>query len=199
MRLGLHAVGEPGLIAMLTGGALFFFLVVRTGLRTAGAEPATHARRSGVSRLGIGLQMAGFAVCGFGPVRVGLPAGSAAAVAEAAAVALLVAGAVGLFWAATKAMGANWSLAARMREGHELVSHGIFARLRHPIYTGMALFLLALPIALGHEAHLVLGLPLFAVGTWLRVREEERMLRATFGAGYDAYAGRVRRFVPGLI
>jgi protein-S-isoprenylcysteine O-methyltransferase Ste14 len=33
----------------------------------------------------------------------------------------------------------------------------------------------------------------------MRVRREERLLRAQFGTAYDAYAARVKRFVPGLI
>jgi protein-S-isoprenylcysteine O-methyltransferase Ste14 len=119
--------------------------------------------------------------------------------AGALAVAALMGGSVLLFVAATRAMGANWSVVARMREGHELVTGGIFARLRHPIYTGMALFLIALAVAFGHERNLILGAPLFLLGTWIRVHEEESLLRAEFGQAYEAYALRVKRFVPGLI
>jgi protein-S-isoprenylcysteine O-methyltransferase Ste14 len=96
-------------------------------------------------------------------------------------------------------MGANWSLAARVREDHQLCTEGVFGRMRHPIYTGMGLFLAALAIGFGHEANLVAGVPLFLIGTAIRVREEERLLRAQFGEAYDAYAARVRRFVPGII
>ena len=32
----------------------------------------------------------------------------------------------------------------------------------------------------------------------LRVAEEERLLRACFGDAYEAYAHRVKRFVPGI-
>src|SRR5205085_753646 len=106
---------------------------------------------------------------------------------------------LGLFTAAARAMGANWSIVARMREGHELVTGGVFARLRHPIYTAMGAFLIAMAIAFGHEYGLIAGLPLFALGTAIRIREEERLLRGEFGAAYDDYARRVKRFVPGLI
>ena len=44
----------------------------------------------------------------------------------------------------------------------------------------------------------LIGVPLFALGTWIRVAEEERLLRRHFGEAYDAYAARVPRFVPGL-
>jgi protein-S-isoprenylcysteine O-methyltransferase Ste14 len=86
-----------------------------------------------------------------------------------------------------------------VKRGHVLVTGGIFAHLRHPIYTGMAAFLAAMAIAFGHAAHLVAAAPLFALGTWIRVREEERLLKAQFGPAYQAYAARVKRFVPGVI
>jgi protein-S-isoprenylcysteine O-methyltransferase Ste14 len=189
-------VGGPALIALVAGGALFALSLVGTRLRAGGATAGE--RGSNASRVGIAVQMAGFASVGFGTVRRTLASGDALALAQAAAVALLMVGAVALFRAAARAMGTNWSLAARVRDDHQLVTAGVFARVRNPIYGAMAFFLLALAVALGHYAQLLLGVPLFALGTWLRVREEERLLRSRFGAAYDAYAGRVRRFVPGL-
>jgi protein-S-isoprenylcysteine O-methyltransferase Ste14 len=58
--------------------------------------------------------------------------------------------------------------------------------------------MLAAAIALGHERALLFGVPLYVIGTWLRISEEERLLRAMFGATYDSYAARVRRFLPGV-
>ena len=191
-----HAVGVPGLLAILIGGGLFFAALIRASL---GREPSeTPGKKSGLSRLGIALQMAGFALTGFGPVRASLPPAGPYSIGETLLIALLMGGAVWLFVSATRAMGANWSLAARMREDHELVTSGVFARIRHPIYTGMGLFLIALAVSLGHWVNLIAGVPLFALGTGLRVAEEERMLRGKFGGAYDSYASRVRRFVPGL-
>lgn len=56
--------------------------------------------------------------------------------------------------------------------------------------------LLAMATAFGHWRGLMLGLPLFAWGTWIRVVEEEALLHARFGPQYEAYAARVKRFVP---
>ncbi|MDB5693056.1 MAG: isoprenylcysteine carboxylmethyltransferase family protein [Alphaproteobacteria bacterium] len=189
-------IGAPGLIFMSVGGILFFAMLIRTSL-AAGAS-GSGGRRSGLSRIGIALQMLGIACVGFGPTRLTLSATSPASIATAAVVATLMALAIFLFVAATRAMGANWSIAARMREDHQLVTTGVFARLRHPIYAGMAAFFLALAAALGHEAQLIAGIPLFVLGTALRVRVEERLLRDRFGAAYEAYAARVARFVPGI-
>ena len=46
---------------------------------------------------------------------------------------------------------------------------------------------------------LILGVPLYWIGTVLRIVEEEKLLRAQFGEAYDAYAARVKRFLPGII
>ena len=75
---------------------------------------------------------------------------------------------------------------------------GPFAYVRHPIYVAMFLFTIALAIAFGHGARLLIGLPIFAIGTWMRISREEKLLRDMFGASYDAYAARVKRFVPGI-
>jgi protein-S-isoprenylcysteine O-methyltransferase Ste14 len=191
-----HPVGIPGLVAVVVGGLLFFALLIRTLVAAGGA--GAGEKRSGASRLGILVQMAGFASVGFGPMRIVLPSDSPAALAAAAAVAALMGSAALMFLAASRAMGANWSLAARMRDDHALVTSGIFGRLRHPIYTAMGLFLAAEALALGHYGQLVVGVPLFLTGTAIRVREEERMLSARFGAAYADYAGRVKRFLPGI-
>jgi len=106
---------------------------------------------------------------------------------------------VGLFHAASRAMGKNWAVVARTREDHSLVTSGPFAFVRHPIYSALFLFLLALAIGYGHWRNLAVAVPLYWIMTWGRIRHEERLLRAQFGADYDAYAARVKRFLPGLI
>lgn len=54
-------------------------------------------------------------------------------------------------------------------------------------------------VAFGHYRGLIPGVPLYWIGTLLRIREEERLLRAQFGPDYEAYAVRVKRFVPRII
>jgi protein-S-isoprenylcysteine O-methyltransferase Ste14 len=192
-----HPVWPPQVIAMLAGALCFFALVIKVRLAAARREEAT----SGLARaslFGIFLQMLGFASAGFGKVAIRVASPPPSAWAAGALVAALMAGAVLLFLGATRAMGRNWSLVARTRTDHELVTSGVFARLRHPIYLAMSLFLLSLAVGLGHERNLAVALPLFALGTWIRLREEEKLLRAQFGPAYERYAGSVKRFVPGL-
>jgi protein-S-isoprenylcysteine O-methyltransferase Ste14 len=109
---------------------------------------------------------------------------------------LLASWAVWLVAAAVVVLGKQWSLAARVVEGHELATEGPYRIVRHPIYTAMLAMLVATGIVVGRWPALVVALTLFAVGTLVRVRIEERLLRETFGATYDDYARRVPAVVP---
>jgi protein-S-isoprenylcysteine O-methyltransferase Ste14 len=91
----------------------------------------------------------------------------------------------------------SWRLLARIEAGHELCTSGPFAHVRHPIY--LATDLLALGSLLWLPTPIVLAGVLFsAVGADLRARSEEAVLMRAFGGAYRDYAGRVKRFVPGL-
>lgn len=189
-------VGAPGLGALLLGLIAFAAALLWVHFRR-GRGGESWAQDGNPSRLGTWLQAAGFLAVAAGPLRPTLQAGSAAAVGEAVLVAMLAGACVGIFLSAASAMGSNWSFAARIRRDHDLVTWGPFATIRHPIYTGLFALLLAVALALGHWRGLVLGLPLFAYGTWVRVQAEERLLHIRFGREYDAYAARVKRFLPG--
>ncbi|WP_174293149.1 methyltransferase family protein [Sphingomonas bacterium] len=192
------ATSLPALAALLLGFVAFAAaaLAARRGSPRDTIERA--AQRSRRSMVGIGVQMLAFVLATAGPQRIVLAPVSAAALLQAAAVLLLWGAAVALFVAATRTMGRNWSLVARTRDDHQLVQSGPFAAMRHPIYTAIALELVGCAVALGHSRRLLIALPIYALGTWLRVAEEERLLRAMFGPAYDAYAARVKRFVPGV-
>ncbi|WP_313539989.1 isoprenylcysteine carboxylmethyltransferase family protein [Sphingomonas sp.] len=190
-------VGVPALVALLLGFLCFVAAVAFVRFRRArrGEAGANVGSRSGK---GIWLQGLGFFLVVFGPMRLTLQAMSAAAVGQAVLVAVLAGTCIALFLSAATAMGSNWSFAARTRRDHDLVTWGPFATIRHPIYTGLFAMLLAMAIAFGHWRGLILGLPLFAWGTWIRVVEEETLLQARFGRQYAAYAAQVKRFVPRL-
>ncbi len=189
------AAGLPGLAMLATGLLLFAVALIAARWRR---EPERSARRDAASMIGILVQGLAFVAAGIGAIHVTLDPLGPRALDVAALVALLMAAALALFVWASATMGRNWSLVARTRSDHELVTAGPFAWMRHPIYTALALVVVALAVALGHVMQLLVALPVYAVGTWLRVRIEERLLRTMFGAAYDAYAARVKRFVPGV-
>lgn len=197
IRWTVDAVGLPGLAAFAFGFLLFFvaLLGARRRARRATTVAETQAR---ASWFWIGVQGCGIAAGGLGPIIVDLDPLGAKALAEAAVVLGLMLGAAALFRASSLAMGANWSLVARTRSDHQLVQAGPFAVVRHPIYVALFLLTIAMAVAYGHTRNLIVGLPLYAIGTWFRIRHEEALLRRQFGKGYDAYAARVKRFVPGV-
>lgn len=76
-----------------------------------------------------------------------------------------------------------------------LVTGGIYRVTRNPMYLGMLLVLAGWGLWLGNAASW-LGLPLsMGLLTLLQIRPEECILRARFGAAFDAYAARVRRWL----
>lgn len=75
-----------------------------------------------------------------------------------------------------------------------LVTTGPFAFSRNPIYLGMSLVLLGFAIALGTLSPFVM-VPVFMILlTRTIISGEERMLTETFGAEYDMWRGKVRRW-----
>lgn len=76
-----------------------------------------------------------------------------------------------------------------------LVTDGLYAWTRNPMYLGMVLALIGLGLALGAAVPFAVP-PFFA---WLLtarfIRHEEAMLEAQFGDTYRAYAANVRRWI----
>ncbi len=103
-----------------------------------------------------------------------------------------------IFDSAAREIGRNWSLVARVREDHALVTTGAFALVRNPIYLAMMLMMIAAGFALGHLLQLTIAVPLFILATAMRVLREERLLRGQFGTAYDDYAAKVARLIPGI-
>lgn len=80
---------------------------------------------------------------------------------------------------------------------HRVVSSGPYAVVRHPMYSGIMLFFVGVPLLLGSWWGVAIA-PLFAVLFGIRARIEERALVDGL-PGYADYAARVRyRLVPGL-
>jgi protein-S-isoprenylcysteine O-methyltransferase Ste14 len=81
--------------------------------------------------------------------------------------------------------------------GERLVSTGLYAYTRNPMYLGHIIFLAGLALTLKSW---LATLIMLLVATWfhLRVLADERNLARHLGAPYVAYTKRVKRWVPGL-
>ena len=76
-----------------------------------------------------------------------------------------------------------------------LVEAGPFRYTRNPMYVAMAIALTVLAFATRVAWYLVLVAPVLAIMHWGVVLREERYLSRKFGASYDEYRKRVRRYL----
>jgi len=193
-----HPVGWPSVAAFMLGMVTFFITLLLARLRANKNEKVANSGQANITWLWIAVQGVGIGFAGMGRIDLLTGPPTPAMIVRALIVLALMLGAVWLFDSSSRTMGKNWSLVARTRNDHNLVQAGPFALVRHPIYVALFLFMCAMAIAYGHMRNLLIGVPLFAFGTWMRIRHEERLLREMFGGEYDAYAARVKRFVPGV-
>jgi protein-S-isoprenylcysteine O-methyltransferase Ste14 len=103
-----------------------------------------------------------------------------------------------LFYRSHADLGRNWSVTLQIREGHALVTDGVYRYLRHPMYLALFLYsigqMLALPNWFAGPSYLVSFGILFA----LRLHAEEKMMLEEFGDRYLAYIARTKRLIPGV-
>jgi protein-S-isoprenylcysteine O-methyltransferase Ste14 len=112
-----------------------------------------------------------------------------------ALVALTVVG-FGIAWWARIALGRLWSSAITRKIDHEIVRAGPYRLVRHPIYSGILLSVIATAATVGTAAAWV-GAVLIALGLFTRARVEEQFLRSELGPEqYDAYARDVPMLLP---
>ncbi len=103
-----------------------------------------------------------------------------------------------LFWRAYADLGRNWSPTLEIAQDHQLVTGGVYGRIRHPVYAAMWLWALANPLMLWNWVAGFGLLVVFAVLYVRRVPREEAMMRDHFGDAYRDYAARTPALLPRL-
>jgi len=102
-----------------------------------------------------------------------------------------------LLWA-RMTLGKNYFVStgfgAQLFKGHQLVTSGPFAIVRHPMYAG--LILASLGALLIYFTWTTVYFVLFAPLTMFRARREEQALSAEFGEQWRDYCKRVPAFIP---
>jgi protein-S-isoprenylcysteine O-methyltransferase Ste14 len=112
-----------------------------------------------------------------------------------AGAAVLVA-ALWLFWRSHADLGPNWSPTLELRKDHQLVRHGVYRSIRHPMYAAILLFGLAQGLLLQNWLAGWSGLVTFAVMYFVRVPNEEQMMCEFFGDEYRDYMRQSGRVIP---
>ena len=85
-------------------------------------------------------------------------------------------------------LGTNWSISLDVREGHRLVTGGVYRRVRHPMYLSLILYALGQALSLPNWVAGPSYLAAMSLIFLLRLGPEERMMREEFGADWEAYA-----------
>lgn len=196
---------QPTPLALITLAGVSLFWIFFAGIFLLRKKPtkAAEAKRDKAATLGIFLQMCAYFLVFFQPPwQKFLPPVAelrgAAGIAFSVFTIGLAAASGWLIEFAVRTLGKQWALRARLVEDHKLITEGPYAYIRNPIYTGMLGMLIATGLAMEHWVALVIAIVIFMVGLVIRVRTEEKLLRAAFGEEFDAYAKRVPAVLPGI-
>ncbi|CAN5525681.1 isoprenylcysteine carboxylmethyltransferase family protein [soil metagenome] len=132
-----------------------------------------------------------------GGVRALGDGGAAALAAAVVGFVLVLAGGV-VTVVAQLQMGESWRIGVQAGEHTALVTDGLFARVRNPIFTGMVLVAAGTALLVPNAVALA-GAALTVATLQAQVRlVEEPHLRSVHGSAYEQWAATAGRFVPGL-
>lgn len=76
-----------------------------------------------------------------------------------------------------------------------LVVGGIYCLTRNPMYLGLLLVLIGWGVRLGNPLNIIVLAGFVIAINALQIKPEEKILREKFGADFDAYCARVRRWL----
>ncbi|MGD9347484.1 MAG: isoprenylcysteine carboxylmethyltransferase family protein, partial [Candidatus Aminicenantes bacterium] len=102
-----------------------------------------------------------------------------------------------VFWTMTQNRYLSEVVRIQKDRGHKVCTTGPYKYVRHPMYVGVIIFVICLPLALGSFFALITGLLIilvFLIRTWL----EDKTLQNEL-PGYKEYAEEVRyKLIPGV-
>jgi protein-S-isoprenylcysteine O-methyltransferase Ste14 len=104
--------------------------------------------------------------------------------------------AAALSWSSVKHLGKQFRVNAGLYEDHELVRTGPYGIVRHPIYSSVLAMLLSTILLLTPWRWAAVSLVVFAIGTEIRVRTEDKLLASRFGREFAEYRKKVPAYVP---
>jgi protein-S-isoprenylcysteine O-methyltransferase Ste14 len=77
----------------------------------------------------------------------------------------------------------------------KLIKSGPYQFTRNPMYLGLVILTLGIAIWVGAWPMFGVPIALFATANWVHIPFEEAKMRRQFGAAYDNYVARVRRWI----
>ncbi|HXY78362.1 MAG TPA: isoprenylcysteine carboxylmethyltransferase family protein [Candidatus Acidoferrales bacterium] len=196
-------MSNPTPVAIVTLAGVLLCWIFFAGIFLLRKRPprAPDAKRDRMASLGILLQICGYFLVSFQPPRqpflppVAALEGIAGVVFGAFTIGVAAASGA-LIASSVRTLGKQWAIRARLVEGHQLITEGPYSYVRNPIYTGMLGMLIATGLATEHWLGLIIAVPIFVAGMAIRIRTEEKLLRAEFGEQFEDYAKRVPAVIP---
>jgi len=110
-------------------------------------------------------------------------------------VVLVIVGLVFSFWAAILFGREGTELNPMSETNKKLVIRGPFLITRNPMYVGLVVTSLGIAVIVGSLPMFLVPVLVFATANWGHIPFEEAKMRRQFGAAYDAYTGKVRRWL----
>jgi len=103
-----------------------------------------------------------------------------------------------LLWKTHQDLGRSWTPSLTFRDGHYLITDGIYSYLRHPMYSAHLLWgiaqLMMLHNWIAGFAYLVVIIP----RTLIRIQKEEKIMLEKFGDEYKTYLEKTGGLIPRL-
>ncbi len=104
--------------------------------------------------------------------------------------------AIWLLWRSHVDLARNWTPTLGFREGHKLVTKGVFEHIRHPMYAAHLLWGIATMLMLHNWIAGFSLIVVFSAQYLSRVAAEEQMMLDQFGEEYGDYMERTGRILP---
>lgn len=101
-----------------------------------------------------------------------------------------------LFWRSHADLGLNWSPTLEMRKGHQIVTNGVYQKIRHPMYGAIWLFSIGQALLLDNWLAGWSVVLVFSLMYALRTPVEEQMMIDKFGKNYQDYMAQTGRLIP---
>ncbi|MFZ2029159.1 MAG: isoprenylcysteine carboxylmethyltransferase family protein [Vitreimonas sp.] len=112
-----------------------------------------------------------------------------------AGVAFLLIGLLPSFLAVAQFRRAGTQVRPDSETNNKLIVGGLYRYTRNPMYLGMAFITLGVALWFGRPLMFLAPALVFVITNWLFIPFEEAKMRRQFGAEFDAYTARVRRWI----
>jgi protein-S-isoprenylcysteine O-methyltransferase Ste14 len=184
----------------------FVFVTLAVGWYLIRYEHAQRSRRAPVARSARGpretllllISLTGLGIVPFAYIVTSIPRFAAYPFhsLQAWLGVFLAAASLVMFQLTHRALGRNWSVSLDVREDHQLITDGIYRKIRHPMYSAFWLWAAAQALLLPNWVAGFAGFVGFGILFFGRIAQEERMMLEAFGNRYQEYMARTHRIIP---